>query len=333
MGIAWRRKQTRHCLCRETTVMPSTHFVRLACLLAASFTVPAHAGCLGYPSQGGPQTVSFGSVTVPVDLPAGALLAEKSTVGWTSSKFKCFKPTRTASMGIFATPSTRGEGIFATNVPGVGVRVYFDNGQHGERLVPDREHIPWIFDTPLVNAHFRVQLIKTDAVDTGGALTSGTLARGGYDDRAQAWVDLTDTRIEPERPTCAFATRSLTFPLGRVDGRDLLVAGSSSWVSQSLVSTGCRNATQILMSFTALADEHDASLFKVTGATPAAGVAVELRSDDPDTQVLPNNTSPLILPAVREGRSYGFRARYRLVGQTVTPGEANASIVVNVSYR
>jgi type 1 fimbria pilin len=36
---------------------------------------------------------------------------------------------------------------------------------------------------------------------------------------------------------------------------------------------------------------------------------------------------------VREGHSYGFRARYRRVGPTLTPGEANASIVVNVSYR
>lgn len=313
--------------------MPSARLVSLACLFAAPWAMPVHAGCLGYPTQGSPQTLSFGTVTVPVDAPPGTPLAEKSTVGWTSAKFKCFKPTRTASLGIFTTPSARGEGIYATNVPGVGIRIRFDNGQHGEQLVPDRAHIPFIFDAPLGNAHFRVELIKTDTVDSGGALTSGTLARGGYDDRAQAWVDLADTRIEPERPTCAFTTRGLTFALGKVDGRDLMVAGSSPWVSQALVSTGCRNATQILMSFVAQADDHDASLFKVTGATPATGVAVELRSDEPDAQAVPNSAAPLILPAVREGGSYGFRARYRRVGTTVTPGEANASIVVNVSYR
>jgi type 1 fimbria pilin len=313
--------------------MPNGRAVPLVCLLAVSFAGPVRAGCLGYPSQGGPQILSFGTVQVPVDAPVGKVLAEKLTVGWTSSKFKCFKPTRTASLGIFSTPSSRGEGIYATNVPGVGIRVYFHNSNYGERLVPDREKIPWTFDALLTNAYFRVQLIKTDTVNTGGALNAGMLARGGYDDRAQAWVDLTDTRVEPERPTCAFTSRGLTFALGKVDGRDLVVTGSSPWVSQALVSSGCNHATQILMSFTALADEQDTSLFKVTGGNAATGVAVELRSDDPDTQAIPNDPSPLILQAVREGHSYGFRARYRRVGKTVTPGDANASIVVNVSYR
>jgi type 1 fimbria pilin len=317
---------------REAIVMSLARLVRLACLPVASFAVPAHAGCLGYPSQGSPQILSFGTVSVPVDAPVGTTLAEKLTAGWTSSKFKCIYPTRTASLGTFTSPSASGNGIYDTNVRGVGIRIYFDNGNHGERLVPDRASIPFVFDATLVS-HYRVQLIKTGAVDDGGTLTSGTLARGGYDDHSQVWVDLLDARIEPERPTCAFTSRSLTFSLGKVDGRELLVAGSSPWASQTLVSTGCRNATQILMSFIALADEHDASLFKIAGASPATGVAVELRSDDPDMQAIPNGPSPLILPAVREGHSYGFRARYRRVGQTVTPGEANASIVVNVSYR
>lgn len=312
--------------------MPSIRLVRFACLLATSLAAPVHAGCLAHPSQGTAQGLSFGTVTVPVDAPVGAVLAEKNTAGWNSPKFKCVKPNRTASLGLFATPSPMGDGIYSTNVPGVGIRVWFDNGQHGEQLVPHRVHVPFIFDARLAG-RFRVQLIKTDAVDAGGVLSPGTLARGGYDDHSQAWVDLVDTHVEPERPTCAFATRGLSFALGKVDGRDLLVAGNSPWVSQALVSTGCRNATQILMTFTALANEHDPSLFKVAGTAPATGVAVELRGDDPDTQAIPNSASPLVLPAAREGRSYGFRARYRRVGQAISPGDANASIVVNVSYR
>jgi type 1 fimbria pilin len=313
--------------------MPIVRSLRSVFLLALVCAGPAQAGCLGYPSQGSPQVLSFGTVQVPADAAAGTVLAEKLTTGWTSGKFKCFKPTRTSSLGSFTTPSTRGEGIYATNVPGVGIRVYFYNSLYGELLVPEREAIAWTFDAVLTNAHFRVQLIKTDTVDVGGALSLGTLARAGYDGRAQAWVDLTDTRIEPERPTCHFASRSLTFALGKVDGRELLVAGSSPWVPQALVSTGCRRATQILMSFSAPADSHDPALFMVGGVNAATGVAVELRSDDPDTQAVPNSPSPLILPATWEGHTYGFRARYRRVGETITPGPANASIVVNVQYR
>jgi type 1 fimbria pilin len=320
-------------LCREVTAMPNARVFSLACFIGALFATPVHAGCLSYPSQGGPQSLSFGIVQVPFDARVGDVLAEQRTVGWTSSKFKCIKPTRTASLGIFTVPSGTGDGSYATNVQGVGIRIYFYNSNQGEQPVPDQAAIPWIFDAQLADAHFRVQLVKTDAIKGGGTLASGTLARGGYDQRAQAWVDLTGTQVEPERPTCAFTSRGLTFALGKVDGRDLLVAGSSPWVSQTLVTTGCDRATQILMSFTALAHEQDASLFKVTGIHTATGVAVELRSDDPDSQAIPNSALPLVLPAVHEGHSYGFRARYRRVGQTLTPGEANASIVVNVAYR
>lgn len=313
--------------------MPShstTRFLATVLLLATGIS---HAGCLSHPSQGAPQQVSFGTVEIPADAAPLMVLAERSSAGWNSPGFKCIKPTRTSGLGIFATPSALGEGIYNTNVPGVGIRVYFNHSGQGENVVPYNASIPWIIDGRLSNAHFRVQLIATGPVGDGGSLTAGTLARAGYDGSGQVWVDLFDTRIEPQRPTCAFASRRLVFALGKVDGGTLAVAGSSHWATQQLVSTGCTHATQILMTFTGPADETDPSLFKLNGAGAASGVAVELRSDDPDAQVIPNSASPLVLGAVQEGRSYGFRARYRSTGQPLAPGSANASITVNVAYR
>jgi type 1 fimbria pilin len=310
-----------------------TYAARCALVLSLAAAGPLHAGCFAHPSQGAPQTVSFGTVEVPVDAPAGTVLAERSSSGWGSPKFKCFYPQRTASLGLFTRPSPLGEHIYETNVPGIGMRVYFYNSNYGELPVPDDTKIPFVFDAQLTNAHFRVQLIKTADVIQGGALSHGTLARGGFDGQAQAWVDLVDARVEPQRPTCAFASRRLVFALDKVDGGTLAVAGSSHWATQQLVSTGCTNATQILMTFTGTADEADPSLFKLNGSGAATGVAIELRSDEPDAQAVPNSASPLILRAVREGQSYGFRARYRTTGKPLAPGAANASITVNVAYR
>ncbi|WP_426286044.1 fimbrial protein [Luteibacter sp. E-22] len=313
--------------------LPSIHrsvLVAIALLLAAG---QSQAGCLGHPSQGTPQSLSFGIVEAAADAAPRTVLAERVTTGWDSPGFKCLKPTRTGSLGVFTTPSVLGDGIYDTNVPGVGIRIQFHHSGQGDLVVPYSSHIPWIFDGKLSNARFTVQLIKTGPILEGGSLTRGTLARAGYDGQAQVWVDLLDARVEPQRPTCAFASRRLVFPIGNVEGGTLAVAGSSHWATQQLVATGCTQATQILLTFAGTADETDASLFKLTGNGAATGVAVELRSDDPDVQAIPNSAAPLILSAAQEGRNYGFRARYRTTGKPLAPGSANASITVNVAYR
>lgn len=312
---------------------PRRFAIALLLTVLAALPVMAAARCTSHPSQGVAQTLSFGSVVVSPDAPPGTVLAEKTTAGWNSPGFKCIKPVRTASLALFGRISPLGDHIYETNVPGVGIRIYFFNSNYGERVAPDREAIQWIFNAQLANAHFRVQLIKTGHVFDGGNLLAGTLARAGYDDQPQAWVDLVDTRVEPQRPTCAFASRRLLFTLGKVDGRDLAAAGSSHWATQQLVVTGCTNASQMLMTFSGAAEPADPSLFRLTGQDTATGVAVELRSDNPDVQALPNSATPLVLPVRTDGQSFGFRARYRTTGARLAPGAANTSITVNVAYR
>lgn len=301
-----------------------------ACLVVSP---AAFAGCLSHPSQVIAQALSFGTVSVPADAPVGAVIAERTTAAWSSPAFKCVKPRRTGSLLLFNTPAAGGNSVHATNLPGVGIRVYFFNSSYGERLLPERESIPWIFKAQLTNAHFRVQLVKTGPIPAGGSLLYGTLARAGYDDQAQVRVDLVQGRVEPQRPTCAFAAKRLVFALGKVDARDLATAGASAWVTQSLVVTGCTGATQMLMTFRGTPDARLASLFQLEGPGAASGVAVELRSVDPDVQAIPNSPTPLVLPAQRDGQSLGFRARYRTTGAALVPGTANTRITVNVAYR
>lgn len=311
----------------------------LIVLAALGLALPhaASARCLAHPSQGTAQPLSFGIVTVPADAPVGAVLAEKTTPAWSSPAFSCIKPTRTGSLSLFTTPSALGDHIQATNLPGVGIRVYFFNNNYGERVLPDREFIRWTFKAQLANARFRVQLIKTGPIPTGGPLLTGRLARAGYDDQPQVAVDLVQARIEPQRPTCTFATKRIVFPLGKVDARDLAAAGSSAWVRQPLVVTGCTGASQLLLTFRGAPDKRQPSLFEVGGAGVttgvATGVAVELHSDDPDVQAVPNDPTPLRLSAQREGQAVGFRARYRTTGAMLTPGAAHANITVDVAYR
>ncbi|WP_448099269.1 fimbrial protein [Luteibacter yeojuensis] len=312
--------------------MPSRLLPWCFAALLSLTSISSRAGCWKHPAQGAPQPVSFGLIQVPADAAPLTVLAERDSPGWNSPEFLCTKLRRTSSLGGFTVPSALGGHIYDTNVPGVGVRINFHNGA-GVAWVPQNDFSEWSAKEKLVNAHFTVQLIKTGPITEGGAVKAGRLAHAGFDDADQVRVDLLDARVEPQRPTCAFASRRLLFALDKVDGGTLAIAGSSHWATQQLVSTGCTHATQILLTFTGAADESDMSLFKLTGSGAATGVAVELRSDEPDVQAIPNSASPLVLSAVREGQSYGFRARYRTTGKPLAPGSANASITVNVAYR
>lgn len=311
---------------------------RLIALLAFFIVAPSVQafGCVSYPTQGVAQTLSFGTVRVPNDAPVGTVLAQGDTREPWGAEFFCDKAGRFSRLGIFSRPSPIGQGIHDTNVPGVGIRIRHFGFQLGfdNVLVPAQDTMASWAKYPIVNAHFRVELIKTGPVVAGGELTPGTIAEAGYDGHTQWWASVVGTRIEPERATCGFVSRQLVFDLGDVDAGSLLAEGHSRWANQTLIGTGCATATEMRLTFNGAADLADPTLFRVDDVAGGAhGVAVELRSESPDAQALPNVTASLSLPAGSEGRLYGFRARYRATGTTLTAGSANLRLTVDVAYR
>lgn len=308
-------------------------------LLAASAPSSALALCKLPTAQGGPQRVAFGVVQAPTDAPVGQVLATRRSEPWSSSQYQfCAKYSRTFTLGTFAGVAL-GNGVYATNVRGVGLRIRF-RYHVGEYLLPftDTYQAPPLGPKPdlaMQNASFSVELVKTGPIDAGGTVTPGRIASAGYDNRPLVTLDLGDTRIEPQRPTCRFLTRSLLFDLGQVDGGALAKDGHSRWATQELVVTGCTGATYLLMTFAGAPDEANPGLFKLDGADAGAahGVAVELRAAHLDTHLVPNDTRPLELRVWPHCDVCGFRARYRTTGRPLTPGSANAHITVNVAYR
>jgi len=303
----------------------------IAAVLMFLSAFSTHAkGCLTHPALPSPQAVSFGVVSVSPTTAIGAVLAERSTSGNTG-EFTCHDPTRTSSLGLFPTPSALGDYIYETNVPGVGVRVYFRYRQYGDIRAPENTYIPWFLKDELRGA--TVQLIKTGAIEQGGVLRSGRLAHAGYDGKVQAWVDLADARIEPESPTCVFQSRRVHFDLGKVDGAELAAHGHGAWVSAPLIVTECRHATTLLLTFDGEADLDVPDLFRLNGLNAARGAAVELRSAYLDKTIAPNDPRPIELRAWQVAHQHEFRARYRITRGALSPGPANAHITVNVGYR
>ncbi|MGE7137823.1 S8 family serine peptidase [Luteibacter sp. NPDC031894] len=209
--------------------------VRRSCLLLPLLVLagPCYAkGCLFHPSQGAPQRVSFGLIAVPADAKPGTVLAERTATPRLSYDIRCLFATRTSAMNLFQTPSAIGNGVYETNVPGVGIRVSFDYGGGTYYPAPESAYMGWIFQSRLNGA--KVELVVTGPITDGGELRTGTLAGAGYDGRVQAMVDLVDARIKPQEAMCPFlAPRSWVKVHGSMhaDGPDFAATAGASYAA------------------------------------------------------------------------------------------------------
>lgn len=133
-------------------------------------------------------------------------------------------------------------------------------------------------------------------------------------------------------PTCSLQTSDITLPIGDVDRADFTGPGSPSRWSPtvSLVSAGC-NASLVSMTFTGTADADNPQLFAVSGG--AAGIGIQLAKGDLLTFATPNDTNrPVTFAPAAAGQGYSFAARYVQTTQDITPGTADATITVLITY-
>jgi type 1 fimbria pilin len=132
--------------------------------------------------------------------------------------------------------------------------------------------------------------------------------------------------------TCSLKTSDIIIRIGRVDKAEFKGVGSTSDWSQpvSLMSAGC-NASLVSMTFSGLADGNDPGLFAVDGG--AAGIGIQLSNGAQTAFAVPNDpNSPIRFSPAPDGQGYSFSARYVQTTPDITPGDANATITVLITY-
>lgn len=132
---------------------------------------------------------------------------------------------------------------------------------------------------------------------------------------------------------CAISTQ--TIDMGSHDPAEFTGVGAvTRWVDFPITSEGCTpDIVSVHMRFDGNADTDNANVFAVSmgGAT---GLGIQLQGlDAAKTNVIPNSTSELVswVPAPA-GEAYPMRARYVQTKAKVTPGEANGTVTVLLSY-
>ncbi|WP_211454716.1 fimbrial protein [Collimonas antrihumi] len=110
------------------------------------------------------------------------------------------------------------------------------------------------------------------------------------------------------------------------------VGGPTSWRNFPIISSSCGvDVATVHMRFDGTADTNNPNLFALSPGG-ASGVGIELQAQDGRT-VVPNSAANLLDWApVATGGNYPMRARYVQTLPTISPGAANGTVTVLLSY-
>lgn len=113
------------------------------------------------------------------------------------------------------------------------------------------------------------------------------------------------------------------------------VGTPTNWVPVPITSQGCTaDIVTVHMGFDGAADTDNTGLFAVA-PTPgsARGLGIQLQTEDGSVTVIPNSTTELVnWTPLATGGIYAMRARYVSTLPNVTPGDANSTVTVMLSY-
>lgn len=298
-------------------------------LLTLAMPIAAQATCNRYQSD--TFTLNMpATVTVPDSLPVGSVITRQAFTGtapgWTAT---CFLATRWVN-GRY--PNNHNQGIYPTEVPGVGVAVRMTlNG--GSSAVFTLHNLPQTKVTgPFAN------FISAEATFYKiGPVTTGTVPAGNF--LEQKWLKSSNTfrlqlgggvRFVRPVPTCDLASgdvnRTIILPTIKVS--DLRYV-SSAGAQHFDLTANCSNATQVTFRVTGTPAPGNTLLFANTGTARGIALWMYSRISGVNQTISHNGTRTLAVSGNRAVLPLGV-AYYK--NGTVSQGTLASVATVNITY-
>lgn len=288
------------------------------------------------------QTFSFGDVIIQRDTAVGTVLASQTVTINTSRENITDGYCQRSRVSLNYTNGWSPlNGIAATNVAGIGVRLTF-------RQTPSLTSYVYIANqTSTVNpgdlwymeqSVWLIELIKTGPISSGH-LATGIWANVSIIPVADApWITTSLTATGTNNITvlaCSLSSTSINVPLGDVSSTKFTAIASTTGDKGFNVGLSCDKDAKINVSLagTQNADTSDTSVLALTNAGQtgtATGVGVQLLYGGTPLKI--NNNIPLKTSAGGQ-ETLPFTARYYQTQTAVSAGLANSSATLNITYQ
>lgn len=291
-------------------------------------------------------TLSFGTdtIAVPVDTPHGKVIATAMTGTWRGGADLWGCTTAWYNDWITQKFTVRSEinNVFKTNISGIGIRmtdVPNNAVANSNKSMAENQFIQ------IGGVGIVVELVRIDGELGTGALTSGVILNAqipgynGTEGMTVAHVAL-DPTVYISVTTCQADTSGLSFPIGSIPknsfGSSVGYIPPSSKNTQNL-SINCDGVANAMIELQATQNPDVSSnntVIAVDGqgsAGVASGVGVQmLYNGQTPLQI----KTPLSIKALTNGtQSLPFVAQYYQTKSTVTPGSANATFTLKITYQ
>ncbi|HBR1081295.1 TPA: fimbrial protein [Klebsiella quasipneumoniae subsp. quasipneumoniae] len=284
-----------------------------------------------------PGYISFGNVSVQRDAPVGSVIATATTGAYNGGNTiaGCTEAwTFRQELTKWLTLSTQGNGVYNTNVPGVGIRMTSPSG----KVLP--------YDLPInantyanINGNgIKAELIKTGDI-TGGTLDTGMLARASVVNQFYiANVTLNGTNTVSS-VACSVSTPHVDVPLGQHGKTEFTGVGSTTaWTSFDIgldCSTGARINVRFEPAAGVVSGMTDVMNLDGGGRDGnASGIGVQLWfRPDGGSAVKFGQETYYWTSAYGGPETVQLQARYYQTARTITSGAANATATFTLTYR
>jgi type 1 fimbria pilin len=312
------------------------HITRLnLTLLALGLPITAQAACNVYPNIA--NSVTFPTtITVPTSHPVGGRISSQSFGGpFPIVNMNCPTSTLRQNTGRFTTlvPLPGVDGVYQTNVPGIGMRVlsYTTWGGPFPVMLSNSSY------TMPPGAHvYNVTGLMAEFYKTG-PVTTGTLPSGSlYDERwavNQGRVQMllnTSIRFVDPTATCDLdagdVNRTIALPPVQVSAfNDAVSAGTRDFE----LTAHCSNASSVTFRFTGNPATGNTALFENTGSAGGVGLWLYARVSGSRQTISPNDSRT---QAVSGNRAILLLGAGYYKNGTVSQGTLASIATVNITY-
>ncbi|MNG66106.1 Fimbria adhesin protein precursor [compost metagenome] len=290
------------------------------------------------------QTVSFGDVIIQRDTPAGTVIATKDVAINNLPEEKIsddYCPGSSISAN-FTNGWTPLNGIAATNVAGIGVRITYFHWTTPDWILSLNEtksvgggaNSVWLFK----NASWKVELIKTGPPASGN-LTAGTWARVSILPATESpWVVTSLSALGVNNITalaCSLTNTTISVPLGDVQSSAFTGITTTAGDKTFNLGLSCDKDANINVALAGSqnADTADTSVLALTNAGQsgtAKGVGVQLLYGSVPLKL---NNNILLKTSAGGQETLPFSARYYQTQTAIGAGLANSSATLNITYQ
>ncbi|NTX67967.1 type 1 fimbrial protein [Lelliottia amnigena] len=288
-----------------------------------------------------PATVNF-NITSPIIVPQGAPVGTVIYETQVHAEYVLSQPQSCANYDSEndllkggATGLTNGlysSWVFSTNITGIGYTFFvqgageFDNRQWGP-INPQYYFVPGSDD-------YILRIIATSTNIGAGTLTPGLYGARKLAERGKGYQTLANMNINGGNivSVCSVKDANISVPMGTVYDSEFTGPGSNSAEVKFKVAVNCpaNSNVYVIMGGTADSDMTDGSVLALTPSEGnATGIGAQILYDGTPLKL---NEKLFMKKAAGGDESLQFSARYIQTKPSITPGHANATGTLTITY-